>query len=452
MKQNLENQTPRRAALHTLGCRLNQAESAAIRRSLENAGYEIVPWGEEAEVCVLNSCTVTARSDAKSRQALKAVRRRYPQARLALLGCYAQTQGDRLAGLGIADLILGNRDKMNVAAYLPRLEAGGAPLVERPRISRQPFTMDTFAAVDGRTRASLKIQDGCDFMCTFCIIPAARGRARARALENLLAEARALAAAGVQEVVLTGVNLGTYAEGGATLVEVVDRLNDIGGLARIRISSIEPTTAAEGLLERMADGGHGLLPFLHLPLQSGSATVLKAMRRRYGPAAWRGFAEAALKRVPGLCLGTDVLVGFPGEDDDAFQDTHGLLAALPFAYFHVFPYSERAGTPAVRLPGKVPAGTRRRRAAVLQNLSAEKQRAFQESFRGQVRTVLFEQGRADAAKGLTDNYIRVEVPGAGGSALRNRLLPVRLLAPGADAMQGELAASADRGAFRPAPA
>ncbi|MCZ6472177.1 MAG: tRNA (N(6)-L-threonylcarbamoyladenosine(37)-C(2))-methylthiotransferase MtaB [SAR324 cluster bacterium] len=432
---------PKRAALHTLGCRLNQSESAALRRSLENAGYEIVPWGAEAELCVLNSCTVTARSDAKSRQALRSIRRRYPQARLALLGCYAQTQGEQVAGLGLADLILGNAQKMNLTGYLERgqAEAGGAPLVVTPRISRQPFVLDTFAAVDGKTRASLKIQDGCDFMCSFCIIPTARGRARVRRLANLMEEAHSLAEAGVREVVLTGVNLGTYQEDGVNLVDVVDGLNSIPGLARIRISSIEPTTVDEGLLERMADTAHRLVPYLHLPLQSGNDGILRAMRRRYGAVEYRRFAGDALRRVPHLCLGTDVMVGFPGEDGAAFQDTHDLLADLPLAYCHVFPYSERKGTPAARMLERVDAGIRQRRVALLLALSQEKQLAFQRRAQGGVRRVLFEQGKkAGMARGLTENFIRVEVPCTAPGALRNRILPVQLLRPGTEVMGGEL--------------
>ncbi len=427
----------KRAALYTLGCRLNQAESAAIRRSLEEDGYRIVPWGSPAEVCILNSCTVTAESDAKARRALRSVRRRCPDAKLALLGCYAQTQGSLPEVRGLADLILGNRDKMEVVSFLARVEPGGDPLVSRPHIPREPFVLQTFASVEGRTRAALKVQDGCDFMCTFCVIPTARGRARARSMENLLAEAGRLTGEGVKEIVLTGVNVGTYQQGGEGLVAMVDRLDELPGLARIRISSIEPTTVEEGLLERMADPAHRLAPYLHLPLQSGSGRVLEAMRRRYHATAYRAFAEAALAAVPGLCLGTDVLVGFPGEDEEAFEATRALLAALPFAYFHVFPFSERKGTPAHRMEDKVAPPILRRRAAVLRALGETKRREFQERHAGGTMTVLFEQPKeAGIAQGLTENYIRVEVPVQDPARLRNRLLPVRLGAPPAPATPG----------------
>jgi threonylcarbamoyladenosine tRNA methylthiotransferase MtaB len=314
---------------------------------------------------------------------------------------------------------------------------GGAPTVSAARIPRAPFAFETFTASDGGTRAHLKVQDGCDFMCTFCVIPTARGRGRPRRLENLLAEAEALAAQGVREIVLTGVNLGTYMDAGVTLTGVVDRLHALPGVERLRISSIEPTTVDPGLLERMADPAHKLVPFLHLPLQSGSESVLAAMRRRYGAADYRRFAVRALTRVPDLCLGTDVMVGFPGEDDDRFGETFELLDQLPFAYAHVFPYSERAGTPAVRLPGSVPGPVRQRRAEALRALSDAKRLAFHRRQLGRVLPVLFEKpSRSGVAEGYTDNYVRVQVPHESPAALRNRLLPVRLVEAGAQAVAG----------------
>ncbi|HKI97996.1 MAG TPA: tRNA (N(6)-L-threonylcarbamoyladenosine(37)-C(2))-methylthiotransferase MtaB [bacterium] len=441
-----------RAALHTLGCRLNAAETDLIRRQLEGAGYQVVPWGEQADLCVVNTCTVTAQADAKSRQALRAVRRSTPAATLAVTGCYAQRQPEALARQGLADLVLGNAEKLRLLTHLDAPAAAGPPAepagprVVAPRIPREAFRVDGFDAgalitSDGDTRAHLKIQDGCDFMCTFCVIPAVRGRARPRALDDLRAEAEALAAAGYREVVLTGVNLGTYADAGCDLVGVVDALNAIPGLARIRISSIEPTTVDAGLLARMADGAHRLVPFLHLPLQSGAATVLAAMRRRYGPVEWRAFADQALARVPGLCLGTDVMVGFPGEDDDAFAETVALLESLPLAYAHVFPYSARAGTPAPRLPDPVPAPVRQRRAAVLRALSERKREAFHRRHLGRRLPVLFEQPRASGvAQGYTENFIRVEVAVSDAVALRNRIASVQLLEAGPARVAGVLAA------------
>jgi threonylcarbamoyladenosine tRNA methylthiotransferase MtaB len=420
-----------RAALHTLGCRLNLAETALLQRRLEAAGYRIVPWGEEAELMVLNSCTVTLQSDAKSRQQLGSMRSRFPGAKLAVVGCYAQIDGQALAERGLADLVLGNGEKMRLAEYLPQLDGRAAPLVANPRIPREPFRLDTDGAAGVTTRAHLKMQDGCDFMCSFCIIPKARGRARPRDWDDLLREAEGLASQGARELVLTGVNLGTYEEGGQTLTDVVDALDALPGLARLRISSIEPTTVDPGLLERMTDPAHKLVPFLHLPLQSGSPRILAAMRRRYTAEEYRAFAEQALARVPDLCLGTDVLAGFPGEDDAAHGETVALLETLPFAYFHVFPYSERPGTPAARMADQVAPRDKQRRVAELRALSDCKRLDFQRRFVGRTLDVLFEQPKSDIlAQGYTANYIRVECPIEDPEALRNRILPARLLSEG----------------------
>jgi threonylcarbamoyladenosine tRNA methylthiotransferase MtaB len=441
-----------RAALESLGCRLNHAETELIRQGLERAGYRIVPWGEPADVMVLNSCTVTAEADATSRQTLRRARRVNPGARLAVVGCHAQLHAEALAAEGLADVIVGNGDKLAVVEQLkqpvadaPTGAAEGAPAaprIVRAPLTRAPFTLDFDPAAsrsaDGGTRAHLKIQDGCDFMCTFCIIPKARGRARPRALDNLLAEARALAERGAREIVLTGVNLGTFAAEGCGLTEVVDRLDALPGLARVRISSIEPTTVDAGLLERMADPGHALAPFLHLPLQSGSDAVLTAMRRRYSAAQYAAFAERALAAVPDLCLGADVMAGFPGEDDAAFAETFGLIERLPFAYLHVFGYSPRPGTPAARM-APLPAPLRDRRVAALRALSEAKRLAFHRRFLGREVRVLFEKPRReDIAEGYTEHYVRVRAPAPGAALLRNRILPVRLIEAGAQSVAGEI--------------
>jgi threonylcarbamoyladenosine tRNA methylthiotransferase MtaB len=455
-----------RAALESLGCRLNHAETELIRQGLERAGYEIVPWGGPADVLVLNSCTVTAEADATSRQALRRARRVNPAARLAIVGCHAELHAEALAAEGLADVIVGNGDKLAVVKQLgveqlaERLAghilghtasgAEGIPIA--PRIVRAPMTRAAFTldfdpaarmSVDGGTRAHLKIQDGCDFMCSFCIIPKARGRARPRALDNLLAEAEALVARGVQEIVLTGVNLGTFEADGIGLTEVVDRLGALPGLARVRIGSIEPTTVDAGLLERMADPGHALAPFLHLPLQSGADAVLKAMRRRYTAAQYAAFAERALAAVPDLCLGADVMAGFPGEDDAAFAATFWLIERLPFAYLHVFGFSPRPGTPAARMPAAVPASVRDRRVAALRALSDAKRLAFHRRFLGRRVAVLFEKPRREGvAEGYTEHYVRVSAPAPDAAALRNRILPVRLIEAGAHAVAGEIVRAA----------
>ena len=435
-----------RAALHSLGCRLNHAETELIRQRLERAGYRIVPWGEPAEVLVLNSCTVTAEADATSRQALRRARRTHPDARLAVVGCHAQLHAEALANQGLADVIVGNGDKLAVVDHISAAPAAGTPAA--PRIVLAPLARAAFAldfdpgslrSEDGGTRAHLKIQDGCDFMCSFCIIPKARGRARPRSLDNLMAEAEALAERGAKEIVLTGVNLGTFEAQGVALPQVVDRLDALPGLARVRIGSIEPTTVDEGLLERMAAPGHKLAPFLHLPLQSGSDAILSAMRRRYTAAQYAAFAERALARVPDLCLGADVMAGFPGEDDSAFGDTFALVSGLPFAYLHVFGYSPRPGTAAARMPGAVPAPIRDRRVAALRTLGEAKRLAFHRRFLGRQVEVLFEKPRREGlAEGYTERFVRVQAPAPDAAALRNRILPVRLVEAGPHAAVGEI--------------
>lgn len=435
-----------RAALESLGCRLNHAETELIRQRLERAGYRIVPWGEPAEVLVLNSCTVTAEADATTRQALRRARRTHPAARLAVVGCHAQLHAEALAKEGLADVIVGNGDKLAVVDHLLAPATPGAPSL--PRIVLAPMTRAAFAldfdpgslrSEDGGTRAHLKIQDGCDFMCSFCIIPKARGRARPRSLDNLMAEAAALAERGAKEIVLTGVNLGTFEAQGVALPQVVDRLDALPGLARVRIGSIEPTTVDEGLLERMASPSHKLVPFLHLPLQSGSDAILTAMRRRYTAAQYAAFAERALARVPDLCLGADVMAGFPGEDDTAFGETFALVARLPFAYLHVFGYSPRPGTPAARMPAPVPAPVRDRRVAALRALSEAKRLAYHRRFLGRQVEVLFEKPRRPGlAEGYTERFVRVQTPAPDAAALRNRILSVRLIEAGPHAVAGEI--------------
>jgi len=329
----------KRASIHTLGCRLNQAESALLAEMLTAAGYEIAPFGEAADLGVIHTCTVTQEADAKSRKLVRQFIRRNPEAYTAVIGCYAQMGANTLADIPGIDLIIGNQEKLHLLDYV----AAGkntTPLIVRDRFVRNDFSI-AFAATDTplSRRANLKVQDGCDFMCSFCVIPFARGRARSRDLDNLLGEARSLVARGAKEIVLTGVNVGLYDYAGHTLVDVVDLLDGLDGLARIRISSIEPTTAPEALLDRMADPGHRLVPYLHLPMQSGADRVLKAMGRRYTSREFLDFARSAAARVPDLGAGTDILVGFPGETDEDFEETCSLFEESPCFYAHVFRYS-----------------------------------------------------------------------------------------------------------------
>ena len=427
----------KRAAICTLGCRLNQSEATILGEKLVAAGYDLVPFGEDADLGIVNTCTVTNEADAKSRKMIRSFTRRNPEAYVAVIGCYSQMSASAIGEIGGVDLIIGNQEKLNLLDYVGAGK-NDEPLVVRDRIDRDDFTIELggLGASPFGKRANLKIQDGCDFMCSFCVIPFARGRARSRAFENLLEEAHQLVNAGAKELVLTGVNIGTYAFEGKSVVEVVDALNGISGLERIRISSIEPTTIPQGLLERMADDAHRLVPYLHIPLQSGSDNVLEIMRRRYTRRDFIDFIEMAEARVPDLCIGTDVLVGSPGETDADFEATCDLLLNGPVAYAHVFKYSEREGTAAVRRDDHVPHEVRNARGAIVRRISAEKHRAFRESFLSRRMDVLFEQPDGDAWTGYTRNYIRVAA--CSHDRLENELRTVTLETLAGDMVMGKL--------------
>ncbi|MDP0497154.1 MAG: tRNA (N(6)-L-threonylcarbamoyladenosine(37)-C(2))-methylthiotransferase MtaB [Verrucomicrobiota bacterium JB024] len=427
-----------RASLHTLGCRLNQSETLALREKLTEAGYEIVPFGQEADLGIINTCTVTAQADSKCRQTIRNFVKRNPEAFTAVVGCYSQMGAKEVAEIGGVDLIVGNQDKLGVLDYIGDRTKNELPVIVREKIDRRDFTMNFAGERPFNQRANLKVQDGCDFVCSFCIIPFARGRARSRDLADLLREVDSQVSRGVRELVLTGVNIGTYANSEFDILGLVDALDAVDGLDRIRISSIEPTTVPWGLFARMADPEHALLPYLHLPLQSGSDRILKEMRRRYDRAEWADFVQRATEAVPDLFVGTDVMVGFPGETETDFQDTCALLLDNPVAWAHVFTYSEREGTLAARRDDHVPMTERHRRSARLRALAERLRRRWHTEHLGREMRVLFEDPREGIAPGLTDNYVRVVVPMTDPLKVRNRLGRVRLRRVSADFVEGEL--------------
>jgi threonylcarbamoyladenosine tRNA methylthiotransferase MtaB len=396
-----------------------------LRDRLMVAGYKVVPFGEAADLGIINTCTVTAEADTKCRKAVRQFIRKNPQAFTAVIGCYAQMGAAAIAEIPGVDLIVGNHDKFSVLDYL-HMGKQEQPLIARERISGEEFEHSFVGDLPFDRRANLKVQDGCDFMCSFCIIPRARGRARARQWTNCLEEARSAVARGIKELVLTGVNIGTYASEGRTLLDLVDALNDLQGLKRLRISSIEPTTVDEALFDRMAEPSHVLLPFLHLPLQSGSDAVLRLMRRKYSVRDYSEFVLKAVERVPGLCLGTDILVGFTGETEADFEATCEQFLQLPFAYCHVFPFSEREGTLVMqRAEGWVDKSERFKRVARLRRLSAHKRHAYMEAHLGRSMNVLLEDPRDGGFPGYTANYMRVRVEDPGYD-IRNQMVRVRL--------------------------
>jgi len=412
------------ASLHTIGCRLNQAETALLGDQLRSRGYDLVEFGRPADLVVLNTCSVTDSAEADCRHLIRKIRRASPDAFVAVTGCYAQTGADVLQQMEGIDLIVGAQYKMDLPRYLTSLERRPAPEVLHTRtVSRDDFTIEGVGDYES-TRANLKVQDGCNFMCSFCIIPFSRGHERSRRPDDILREAEGLVARGHRELVVTGVNVGRYACEGRSLDDVIGMLEGVPGLDRIRISSIEPTTVSDRLLERMA-GPSKLCRYLHMPLQSGDDGILAAMNRRYTSTEYAAFIEKASRTVPDLGLGTDIMVGFPGETDTAFANTRGLAADLPFSYFHVFSYSPRHGTAAFKLPDAIPAGTITARREELCALSRAKRLAFYHRHVGRTVSVLFEaRHRSGLFTGLTDNYIRVGVPA--GPDLHNQLRQVRV--------------------------
>ena len=451
-----------RVSFHTLGCRLNQSETDSLKLNFKQNGYVVVSETEHADVCVVNTCTVTEQSDAKNRQLIRRLCRQNPKAIIAVTGCYAQMDSNALAEIEGVRLIVGNQEKMKIPEYLKNLDITVSPLIVKPKINRKPFVTPDFTkgknfkknnfsdvhkdlktqelnrdnsgkrllreAGIKNTRAMLKIQDGCDFMCTFCIIPFARGRSRFREFSNLQDEASRLVSEGVREIVITGVNVGTYRYKRKNIIEVVDFLNDLPGLCRIRISSIEPTTVPEELFQYMSDSQHKLLPFLHLPLQSGSDLILNKMKRRYNSKEYADEIWKAYEAVPDICIGTDVMVGFPEEKQSEFENTKNLLENLPVSYFHVFPFSARKNTAAYYIEDQVLPSVKHKRGEELRKLSIQKRHEFNKRFLGKIRKVLWESPDSDEnISGYTDNYIRVILNEKGCYDFQNQILPTLLL-------------------------
>ena len=399
-----------RVAFSTIGCRLNQAETALLKDGFRLRGFLPVQYGEDTDVLVLNSCTVTEGAEADCRRLVRQTLRQSPQAFVAVTGCYAQTGLEVLRQIEGIDLIVGNQFKMQLPDILPAVPQRikqSMPRVHHERMDPGNFLLDGVGDYS-TTRANLKIQDGCQFMCAFCLIPFARGRERSRFIDDAVREAEALVQRGHRELVLTGVNIGQYQDADSDLLSLIRRLEAIEGLERIRISSIEPTTVPEGLLEHM-QSSKKLCRFLHVPLQSGDDRILKSMNRRYAVRDYQEAMERAMRMIPDVCFGSDVMVGFPGEGPTEFANTLALLQDLPFAYAHVFSYSPRPGTASTKMPNQVPSGVIKERSRILRELSRQKREIFYQRFLGREVSVLFEERVNGVWTGLTDHYLRVDV-------------------------------------------
>lgn len=426
---NARLMTSRRASLHTLGCRLNLAESAVLGEGLRRKGFELVEFGRPTDLLVLNTCAVTEDAERTSRYLIRKTLKHSPHAFIAVTGCYAQIGLERLTREAGIDLVVGNQFKLDLPAYLPpadALEKRRSPeILHTKTLSRQDFDLPYFGEPDS-TRAPLKIQDGCNVMCSFCIIPFSRGHERSRRLEDILEEATGLAARGYREIVLTGVNIGRYVHDGRDFCSLLRRLDQVDGIDRIRISSIEPTTVGDELLDLLA-GSSKLCPSLHVPLQSGDDGVLNAMNRRHTVKAYVDLIERAVAKIPRLGLGTDLMAGFPGETEAAFRNTVSVATDLPFSYLHVFPYSPRPGTAAARMQRAVSPSIIRKRVDVLRDIGRIKQLAFHHRQIGTTVPVLFETGVQDGLRhGTTPNFTKVAV--ADTDDLHNQIKPVTITA------------------------
>ena len=414
----------------TFGCKVNQFDSAMMAEALEQAGFAPAPAEVRPDLVLVNTCTVTARSDQQARQTIRRLARQYPEAPLWITGCYAQRAPEVLAALpGVAG-VFGNREKLRVAQLVAAGHGNQKPRLEVQAFKKgEPFQAGEVSRFPGHTRAWLKVQDGCSHACTYCIVPSVRGPGRSLPPESALSSLENLAARGFQEIVLTGVNLGQYGQDlppATTLAGLLNRLAQKPRPWRLRLSSLEPHEITEEIIEALTTLP-SLCPHFHLPLQSGAPEILRAMNRPYHPEDFREMALKLHQRFPTVALGLDILVGFPGETETDFEATRRLVESLPVAYLHVFPFSPRPGTPAQTLP-PVPRPLVRRRAEFMQNLGRAKKKAFYEAHLGRVGEVLVEgpaPGRPGWLRGLSANYLRVILPGP--PDWRNQRLQVRYL-------------------------
>lgn len=422
-----------KVSYHTLGCKLNFAETSAIGRALSEAGFRRCTPGEQPDICVVNTCSVTETADKKGRHLIRRLATLYPDASIVVTGCYAQLKPGEVASLPGVDVVLGSNDKLRVAEYVEYFMSERTQQLNVPRADSLREFMPSCERGD-RTRYFLKVQDGCDYWCSYCTIPRARGRSRSGTIAQMVELARRTADEGGREIVITGVNTGDFGKGTSeTFFDLIRALDDVDGIERYRISSIEPNLLTPRIIEWVAHESRAFMPHFHVPLQSGSDTVLKLMRRRYDTALFRSRIELIRSLMPHSFIGVDVIAGARGETEEEWLRSRNFIASLPVQQLHAFPYSERPGTRALDLEGNVPVQERHRRVEELLEISAGKYDAFRATMLGTVRPVLWEQPRTAGGdnsdilmRGFTDNYLRVEAPY--DPALVNTVTPARLVA------------------------
>lgn len=400
----------RKVAFYTLGCKLNFAESSAMARKFEEIGFERVNFKQLADVYVLNSCTVTAESDKKSRNFIRSAIRRNRNALVMVTGCYAQISAVEIAKIHGVDYILGAAEKGNITNYINNFQKNEHPIIRVSDFKKIDSYFSAYSFGD-RTRTFLKVQDGCNYFCTYCTIPFARGKSRNDSIENTIAEARKVVESGSKEIILTGVNIGDFGQStGESFFDLLQALDKVAGLERIRISSVEPDLLSDEIIRFVASSQH-IVPHFHLPLQAGSNQVLQLMKRRYTRELFASRIETIKKLMPHAFIGVDVIAGTNGETHDLFVDSYTFLENLDFSQLHVFPYSERKGTMALKIPHVVPVPERKQRVQKYMELSVRKHRLFIESQLGKTLHVLFEHKSHNGLMyGWTENYVRVKIP------------------------------------------
>jgi len=399
----------KRVAFQTLGCKLNFAESSTIARTFPVDDYERVSPDSDADIFVINTCSVTDTADRKCRQAIRKIINRNPNAFIAVVGCYAQLKPEEIAGIEGVDLVLGTNEKFDIASYINNIDKKKAAEVHSCENILTPDYYASWSAND-RTRSFLKVQDGCDYHCSYCTVPLARGTSRNQKIHGIVDEVKSIVESGVKEVVLTGVNVGDFGKStGETLEELLINLCGVKGLERLRLSSIEPNLLTNRIIELIASE-MALMPHLHMPLQSGSDRILGLMRRRYTREVFSERVARIKSLMPYASVGADVIVGFPGESDEDFNDTYTFLESLPLTYLHVFAYSPRPGTPAASMPGKVSTAVKEQRSHQLIHLSENRKTLFLRTNTGHIRDVLFEKKNSEGRiSGFTENYIKTFV-------------------------------------------
>ena len=425
----------KRVAFHTLGCKLNFSETATISRDFLHHGFEKVNYRDKADIYVLNTCSVTENADKEARKFIRQAKQRNPNSSVAVIGCYAQLKPNDIAAIDGVDIVLGAEEKFNLLNHLDSINLNGSTKVIQSEIDQVHKFTPSYSSAE-RTRSFLKIQDGCDYTCSFCTIPLARGQSRSDTISNTLKVAKEVAETDTREIVLTGVNIGDYGKGSnETFFDLIQQLDLLDGIDRIRISSIEPNLLTNEIIEFCASSKK-FMPHFHVPLQSGSDKILGAMRRRYKRDLYVNRVTRIKQTIADACIGVDVIVGFPGETEKDFLDTYNFLNELDISYLHVFTYSERPNTDAIEMSEIVSKEIRRERSKMLHILSDKKRRFFHDQFISKFRPVLFENMKNGKLLGHTDNYIQIQMEG--GSELINSIHSVKLVDNHGTVVDGKL--------------